>query len=282
MKKKRKVDFKEIGLDMGLILAKQLYNTEYLHYGYWTEGLDVQSANILKAQENYADLIVSHIPRETKSILDVGCGAGKFAQKLLDLDYIVDCVSPSPNLTRHVRRILGNRSKIFECGFEEVETDNKYDLVLFSESFQYIPMEEAISQSMKFLNQNGHILICDFFRKKVDGKSPIGGGHDIDDFYQVMDRHPVKLLQDIDITDETAPSLDIMNDLLTNTINPIFNLFAYAMRTNYPKFTSLIAWVFKKRLEKINYKYFQQRTNGQSFAHFKTYHLAVYKKLDQS
>ena len=280
MKKKRKVDFKEIGLDIGLILAKRMFNTEYLHYGYWADGLEVNSENILRAQENYADFIVSHIPRGTKSILDVGCGAGKFAEKLLDLNYLVDCVSPSPNLTRHVRRLLGNRSNIFECGFEDVETQSKYDLVLFSESFQYISMEQAILQSKKFLNPGGHILICDFFRKKVEGKSPIGGGHDIDEFYQLMSRYPVDLINDIDITEETAPSLDIMNDLLTNTIHPIFNLFSYAMKENYPKFSSLVAWMFKKRLAKIDYKYFQQRTNGQSFSHFKTYHLFLYKIQD--
>jgi SAM-dependent methyltransferase len=280
MKKKRKVDFKEIGLDMGLILAKRLFNTEYLHYGYWTEDLPVHSDNILAAQEAYAEFIVSHIPKGTKTILDVGCGAGKFAEKLLDLGFAVDCVSPSPNLTKHVRRILGDRSKIFECGYEEVETDNRYDLVLFSESFQYIPTVQAISQSLKFLNPGGQILICDFFRKKVEGKSPIGGGHDIEEFYHTVGQSPLQVIEDIDITKETAPSLDIMDDLLTNTIQPIYDLFAYAMKENYPKFTGLVGRMFKKRFEKINFKYFQQRTNGQSFAHFKTYHLMVYKRSD--
>ncbi len=51
MSKKRKVDFKEIGLDVGLILAKQFYNTEYLHYGYWTDELEVNSGNVYQAQE---------------------------------------------------------------------------------------------------------------------------------------------------------------------------------------------------------------------------------------
>ncbi len=275
---KKKVDFKEIGLDIGLILAKQFFKTEYLHYGYFIDGLEVETANIYQAQENYANLILSHIPKGLKSILDVGCGAGKFAEKLLDEGYSVDCVSPSPNLTKHVKRAVGGRSEIFQCGYEDLETSKTYDLVLFSESFQYIPFKEAIPQSLKFLNPGGHILICDFFRKRVEGTSPIGGGHDLIDFYDYMKDQPLDCLTDLDITKETAPSIDIVDDFLTNTMHPIYNLIFYVLDANYPKISRFLKWKYKKRLKKVNYKYFERKTNAESFSHFKSYHLMVYHK----
>jgi SAM-dependent methyltransferase len=276
MSKPNKVDFKEIGLDIGLILARQFFNTEYLHYGYWTPDLTVENTNVRRAQENYADFIVSRIPPETRCILDVGCGAGKFAEKLLNLGFTVDCVSPSPNLTRHVRQLIGDRSRIFECGYEALDTDQRYDLVLFSESFQYIPLAAALEQSVRFLKPEGNLLICDFFRRAVEGVSPIGGGHDLQKFYDLIAQYPFERLEDIDITRETAPSLDIVADFLQQTMHPIYDLIFYALGRNYPRITRLIRWKFRKRLEKIEFKYFQRKTNGESFAHFKSYRFLLY------
>lgn len=279
MPKKKKIDLKEIGLDIGIILAKYIYKTDYLHYGYWTEGLEITPQNVFQAQENYANLILDHIPEGTQTILDVGCGAGKFAEKLLENGYQVDCVSPSPNLTKHVRELIGDRSEIFECGFEDIYTEKRYDMILFSESFQYIPYKISMPLAIKLLNKKGSILICDFFRKKVEGTSPIGGGHDLQEFNHYVSKLPLQLLLDKDITRETAPSIDIVDDFLKRVGAPVYNLVFYVLEHNYPRFTRLIRWKFKKRLEKINYKYLQRKTNAESFTRFKSYHLMVYQKV---
>ena len=68
--------------------------------------------------------------------------------KLIENGYLVDCVSPSSNLSKHVRNRLGNRSVIFETRFEDLETEKCYDLILCSESFQYLLLEKAISNDL--------------------------------------------------------------------------------------------------------------------------------------
>ena len=94
-----KVELKEIGLDIGLAFAKHFYKTDYLHYGYWTDDLTVEPSNVFEAQENYANFLLEHFPKQTVSVLDVGCGSGKFAEKMIDSGFQVDCVSPSTNLS---------------------------------------------------------------------------------------------------------------------------------------------------------------------------------------
>ena len=70
-----KVELKEVGLDIGLAFSKHFYKTDYLHYGYWPQGLPVEPANVFEAQENYANFLLKNIPEGVSSILDVGCGS---------------------------------------------------------------------------------------------------------------------------------------------------------------------------------------------------------------
>jgi SAM-dependent methyltransferase len=278
MESTHKVDLKEIGLDVGLAVAKHFYKTDYLHYGFWTEGLTVEPANVLQAQENYAELLLNSIPAGVKRVLDVGCGSGKFAEKLMKHGYEVDCVSPSPHLTRYARNLLGPDVTIFECYYEDLQTDNTYDLILFSESFQYLKLSVAMQKTMERLNPSGHILICDFFSVPSDSKSPISGGHKLEHFYSVLPDYPIETKIDRDITAETAPSLDIMDRLFREVIHPIWNSAAYYTQHNYPWFARAFAWFFRKKIAKINRKYFGGGTSGASFLKHKSYRLFLFQK----
>ncbi|HIL87722.1 MAG TPA: class I SAM-dependent methyltransferase, partial [Deltaproteobacteria bacterium] len=265
---RHKVELKEIGLDIGLAVARHFYKTDYLHYGYWTEGLAVEPENVREAQENYAELLLRNIPDGVKRILDVGCGSGKFAERLLEEGYAVDCVSPSPTLTRNARERLGDRAEVFECKFEDLQTDRHYDLILFSESFQYLLLEQALAKSLICLNPGGHLLICDFFKRDVPGKSPVSGGHQINRFLSFMAPQPFTLLKDEDITEETAPSLDIMRDFIQEVVKPTWEAIAYYMASNYPRFSALFSRVFQKKIAQAHRKYLSGNTNGEQFAHF--------------
>jgi SAM-dependent methyltransferase len=269
----QKVASKEAALDTGILIGKYFFKSEYLHYGYWTDGMEVKIDNISAAQEKYSDLIVSHIPEGTKSILDVGCGVGKLAEKMIDAGYQVDCVSPSIHLSNHARRLLGGRSHIFECRFEDIDTTKTYDLVLFSESFQYIRMDRSFENAIKLLNPQGHILICDYFTKQTEGKSPIGGGHGLNDFYQTLKNFPIEIGEDIDITKETAPTLDIWDEFLNQIVAPIWEIWGDYFKSNFPRISWVFAWKFKKKLSKKREKYLGKKYNRKSFLLFKSYRL---------
>jgi SAM-dependent methyltransferase len=136
----------EFGLAMGWVLAHHFLGMNDLHYGYWPQGLPVVPQNLAAAQANYTELLISRIPAGVRSILDVGMGAGTTARKLVEKGYRVDGVSPNGVLTDVARQQLGDRATIFETRFQDLRTERRYDLVLFSESLLFIPLDAAFAQ----------------------------------------------------------------------------------------------------------------------------------------
>jgi len=270
-KKNYKVDSKEVGLELGLLIYKFFLKTEYLHYGYFKDGLEADVANLKKAQENYAQLIFSHIPEGTKTILDVGCGSGKTAEQLVEKGYEVDCVSPGQILTAYARKLLGNKVEFFQCKFEDIKTDKKYDLVLFSESFQYIPMDKSIPGALELLKPEGYIIASDFFRTDPEGKSKLGGGHDYQQWLKLRESFPVKTLVEKDITAETSLTIDIVNQLNKEVIKPVWTSGWALAEDRFPTIVRLVRRFYKKKLAKMENKHFTGQRNGEMFRKYKKY-----------
>ena len=279
MSVKNKVSSQRVGLDIGLAIGRFFLNTEDLHYGYWPKGKTATIQNFAEAQKAHSKLIIYHIPDGTQRILDVGSGSGNLALKLINKGFQVDCVIPSEFLAEQVQAKLGNQSTIHICGFEDVPESEKYDLILFSESFQYVKLGESMVKIMTILNPGGHLLICDFFRRDVPGKSPMGGGHSWQGFQDIITKHPLKMVTDLDITKETAPTIDLLAKFNADVVTPISEMSGEYLIDHYPRITRLLQWKFKKRIEKISRIYLSGAVNGYSFKQFKEYHLLVYEKM---
>jgi cyclopropane fatty-acyl-phospholipid synthase-like methyltransferase len=271
MKKRKKIDSKEVGLDVGLMVFQFFLKTEYLHYGYFTPDLKIDVINLKKAQEQYFDYLVKHIPTGTKTILDVGCGSGKTAEELIKLGYKVDCVSPGKILTEHASKKLKGKVEMFSCKYEDVETDKKYDLILFSESFQYIPIKDSMSKAISMLNPGGHIIVCDFFKKDVPEKSWLGGGHSYKNWLEQLNEYPVMILTEEDITENTAPTIDLANDLNQQVVKPIATNVGLLAEDRFPWIVKLLRWKYKKKLEKMRHKHFSNTVTGEHFKKHKKY-----------
>ena len=279
MSVKNKVSSQRVGLDIGLAIGRFFLNTEDLHYGYWPKGKTATIQNFAEAQKAHSKLIIYHIPDGTQRILDVGSGSGNLALKLINKGFQVDCVIPSDFLAEQVRAKLGNQSTIHICGFEDVPESEKYDLILFSESFQYVKLGESMVKIMTMLNPGEYLLICDFFRRDVLGKSPMGGGHSWQGFQDIITKHPLKMVTDLDITKETAPTIDLLAKFNADVVTPISEMSGEYLIDHYPRITRLLQWKFKKRIEKISRIYLSGAVNGYSFKQFKEYHLLVYEKM---
>ena len=280
MKKNNKLDVKEVGLALGLILSRYFLESENLHYGYWADGLEVSLSNFPLAQEKHTEFILDHIPRGARTVLDVGCGAGALARRLADRGFQVDCVSPSPLLTRRVREVMGQESRIFECRFEEVTTDKRYDVVLFSESFQYVAKDKAVAQSARYAKEGGFLLICDFFKTDTRGRSPVAGGHRLSLFRDLMKRSPFEPVEDVDITAQMAPNMLLVNEVLSNVGVPLWELLFLFMTNRLPRLSRFLRWALQRKIEKMERRYFRGAITPEVFARMKTYRLLVYRRTN--
>ncbi len=208
---REKIDTRAIGLDVGLSFTKWLTGAENLHYGLW-DGLEVTAGNLRAAQDAYTTKLFKLLPKGKLRILDIGGGSGETARKLLELGHSVDIVVPSAFLAMRCRA-NAPAATVHECMFEDLQMTQKFDLCLFSESFQYIPADIALSKAVGYLDKGGEIIISDCFRSEgfkghVVG-STVGGGHHIGAFRKVLAAMPIKTLFEEDITASVAPSIDL-------------------------------------------------------------------------
>jgi len=276
----RRIATKEIGLELTAILSRFFLGSEDLHYGYWPEGLEVDIRNLPQAQEEYSRLLVSTIPDGVRTILDIGCGTGALAERLLGLGFEVDCVSPGPFLTERVRARLGGRSRVHQCHYEDLDTDRRYDLALFAESFQYVNVAEALEKTLHLLADGGHMLICDVFR--LPGKCPLVGGHRLARFLDDIARYPFSLVRDLDITAQTAPNIDLGSEMSRQVGYPSWRLFRRAMAGNHPLVYRILSWAFRRKIEKFERRFFSGERDGESFREFRSYRLFLYRKSGEA
>ncbi|MEM8979169.1 MAG: methyltransferase domain-containing protein [Pseudomonadota bacterium] len=220
---KTKLDTQAIGLDAGLKFMTWLTGAENLHYGLWT-GIEVNAGNFGDAQEAYTKKLFEHLPNGPLRILDIGGGAGEAAKKLVALGHKVEIVVPSKLLAE---RCAANApgALVHEMGFEDFTGEGPFDLCLFSESYQYIPLDIGLAKCLDVLSPEGAILIADCFRAEgfvLDKKvAKVGGGHRIERFRALLESLPVRVIFEEDITEAVAPSVDIEQEL--------FNVLGYAI-----------------------------------------------------
>lgn len=276
--KKRGSNSREIGLTLGLLAGKYLLGLKHLHYGIWPKELPVRLSNFGAAQQHFANFIQKRIPPTVSSILDVGCGAGALAQQLASAGYRVDCVCPNPALVREARRRLKGRAQIYECPFETLETGQRYDLFLFSESFQYIRTWKCIEKTLQLSHPGAFVLICDFFKTDAAGESVIGGGTNLREFYGLIGRYRCfEKLNDIDITDRTAPTMEVVNDVLRPAA-AIWRTLRWLSGGQNSPLLSAFGKDFPARVGKIERKYFSGLRTAQHFSTYKCYRLMLFRR----
>ncbi len=266
--------------DLGLILGQRLLKTEHLHYGYWGDGLALTLGNLAQAQEAYAAFLLPKIPQGTRTVLDVGCGTGSMAELLLQKGHQVEGVSPSPVLSEFVRRRLGPDFTLHTTTLEALATPKTYDLLLFSESFQYIDPALSLPKAHGLLNPGGHILICDFFSTDAPGASALRGGHRLSAFYRLLEAQPFDVVFDEDITERMAPNLQVVDDWLQDYALPVWEALGYYLRSNYPRLSRLAHAIFRRKLEKLHFKYFSHQRTAENFAKFKSYRCMLLQRQD--
>lgn len=273
-----KIDTRAVGLDVGLAFIRWLTGAENLHYGLWT-GLEVTAGNLKAAQEAYTARLFGYLPPGRLRILDIGGGAGETARKLLDLGHEVEIVVPSAFLAARCRANAPGAT-VHECTFEAFSGQGLYDLCLFSESFQYIPMAESLPKCAALLAPGGQVVIADCFRteaykgRRAHGPQA-GGGHGLAAFRKALEGSAFRVAAEEDITAEVAPSIDLEQQFF-NVIGHGVTRLSDEIRTRKPaahwSLTRFIGlFLSKKRRANLMRRLTGNERNAEGFQTFNRY-----------
>lgn len=89
---------------------------------------------------------------------------------------------------------------------------------------------------------------------------------------------PLEQIADVDITRETAPTMDLANGILMRLFKPAFELPLESFRARSRWLARLAEWKFRKKIEKLEWRHFRGAWSGELFAKFKSYRLVLFKK----
>ncbi len=273
----RKLDTRAIGLDAGLGFIRWLTGAENLHYGLW-DGLQPTAANLRAAQDAYTQRLLSLLPEGRLRILDIGGGAGETAKKLLAMGHSVQIVVPSALLAERCRANAPG-AQVHECRFEDFETEDRFDLCLFSESFQYISLAVGLEKALSLIGEKGEILIADCFRSREwggkAGEGIVGGGHPMGRFRKALARLPLAVISEQDITASVAPSIDLEQGLFNvigHTLSRIDSeLAAKRPAMRWALHRALGAVLDRRKRDRLERRLNRRERNAETFAKYNRY-----------
>ncbi|WGV29163.1 class I SAM-dependent methyltransferase [Halotia branconii] len=232
-----------------------LTNSSYLHYGYWeplpTVGEELTLTRLRAAQEAYAAKLFSFIPEGIKTVLDVGCGIGGNAVYLRDRGFIVEGLAPDTLQQEKFIKNTNFQVAFYLTRFEDFHTSNSYDLVLLSESSQYIAVDDLAEGAARLLHSGGYLLLADMMRSHAEYQKGIFSNcHVAGELQAALLKAGFELIKTEDISTHIAPTIDLCVEKFgtfgLTTIKYIADLVAIAV----PPLYTLGRWAFKRWLEK--------------------------------
>jgi len=228
-----------------LKLYLDLSKTNYLHFGFWKKGDKLTLENFQAAQERYLANLIKFIPRGVKTILDVGCGVGGNAAKLLSLGYQVTGICPDPYQGQMFRKNTKGKAGFKLTTLEDFKTDQKFDLIIMSESVQYIPFADGLKKISEILRPTGYLLISDYFKKESAKKVPNLPSSTLKSYLAEVKKAGFKVIKRQDITEYILPTLEYGTNVYLNYIRPVLSCILTTLQVHLPPAYWILNLLFK-------------------------------------
>jgi MPBQ/MSBQ methyltransferase len=232
-----------------------LTDSPYLHYGYWEPTpaeADLTIANLKVAQAAYSAKLLGFIPEGIKTVLDVGCGIGGNAAYLLDRGFQVEGLAPDPFQQEKFLKLTQNKAIFHLSQFETFTPSHSYDLVLLSESSQYMSAIDIAQCASAALNPGGYLLLADMMRSDALYTEGIFSNCQVvTELHAALQQAGFRLVKDEDITAQTAPTIDLYIEVFQrfglSTLRYLGDLIAIAV----PPLHALLRWAYRRWLKKL-------------------------------
>jgi len=275
MKRESFMEFDSLALD--LYFCSEILKLSSLHYGLWedpgSEALTLE--NLRAAQRRYTEALYRLVPAGTKSVLDVGCGLGDVARGLAARGVKVTAISPDKNHGRYVES-AGAGVRFVQARYQNFSSEEKFDVVLMSESQNYFQSDICFEQTARHLKPAGHLLVSGMFRKK-EGKPFPDHVNVVDDFLGQGAARGFRVVVDEDITRQVLPTLALVHGAMSSFVDPSIDLLRRYLQSSAPLKARVVSWVFRKQLGELKgiYRYLLAKTDPAVFRENGTYRMLL-------
>ena len=239
---------RRVKVSTALRFYHEVLGLDHLHYGLWNgEAFDL--SGLKAAQERFSRELCDRVPAGVHSVLDVGCGIGSTARMLRRAGHDVEGLSPDPYHRDAFARRVGTPFHL--CRFQEFAAERRYDLVLMSESAQYIWLDRLFPSVLRAARPGGHLLVADYFT--TDGASGVlaRSGHPLAAFLRHAEDAGLILEDQEDVTDRVAPTLDLARSWLRSYVEPCLSIASDSFRGRHPYLSRVARWLLRGRLAKM-------------------------------
>jgi hypothetical protein len=170
---------------------------EYLHYGFFA----APDESVTAAQARATDWLFERLPAPCR-LLEVGIGLGATLGQLARAGFAVHGITPDAGQIR-ITQARNAGLPLTEARFEDFDSAEPFDLLLFQESSQYIDSRSLWRRAASLLGAPGRVMVLDEFR--------CGGGgnlHALDEFLAAANEAGFALDAQSDQSAAAAPTVD--------------------------------------------------------------------------
>lgn len=225
----------DAGVEAELQLYASVLQSDFLHAGYFSKIPEEPEAISLKdvkeAMQAYADLVLQRAaPAQT--VLDVGCGLGGLLRQMRDAGLHPTGLTPSRAHAEYIRR-RNSGIPVIVGTFERLDVKpyrQAFDLVVSTESFHNVPLDAGLRNIREVLKPGGKWIVVDYYRLQEHTYNR--SGHLLTAFQQALQSNGLRVMEEVDITANTLPSLAFAHCLATRIGLPLleFGMARYFRR----------------------------------------------------
>lgn len=240
--------------DLELALYGSVFGNHFLHYGYFADPAvaaeDLSFNDLCRAMDDYATLLVTRC-QPGERVLDVGCGMGGLLARLLAAGMQPTGLTPNRAHAAHIRAHWP-QVPLLESTLEAAPGGGGFDVVINSESFQYIALDDGMRRVRAQLDPaaaDPRWLVIDYFR--LDRAARNRSGHLRDDFEAALPRHGWQARDCLDITEHVLPSLAYGRMLATRFALPMVRFGSEKLLRRRPLLDYLVGDAVRTRIDGI-------------------------------
>ncbi|MEA1964962.1 MAG: class I SAM-dependent methyltransferase [Candidatus Aerophobetes bacterium] len=196
----------------------------------------------------------------------------------MEKGYQVVALSPDSYQCRVFEKNTQGKVPFYLSIFEEFKSQEKFDLVLMSESCQYISIEKGLRRCREILRPGGYLLVADYFKvKRLDEKDIPISGHSLEEYLKKVKRAGFKMINSEDITSRVSPTLDFGKEFLEDCVMPSLKIIVFTIKVYVPHLYTLGNFFLGKIVRRRVDKEFEGIFDSKLFARHRKYMIYLFQ-----